>query len=136
MTPFNDALWSRWRYEVSDAFERLAGRVQARVTDAVSRNGSSTNKVKPIHIVRSFFLPGSEDNALVVSTMFTFFGGSLKVHGDLTKEDGPILLDLGTRDLGSKPTESEIDAVVNAVVAFVAAIEQPIVDGLEGQRIR
>ena len=126
--------WARRQTVVVTAFEDMVERVRRRVPELVARNGSSTNIVKPIHVVRSFALPGKQEDALVLSTMFTFFGGSLKVHCDLMKEDGPILRDLGSRDLGAEPADEEIDAAVESVVTFVASSEEEIVTGLDAQR--
>jgi hypothetical protein len=50
------------------------------------------------------------------------------------KEDGPILRNLESRDLGAHPTLEEIDAAVTAVVAFASSSEEEIVTGLEAQR--
>ncbi|MGH7685482.1 MAG: hypothetical protein ACREN2_01485 [Candidatus Dormibacteria bacterium] len=126
--------WERRQTTIVAAFEQLVERVRLRVPELVARNGTSANAVKPIHIVRSFALPSKHDDAVVLSAMFTFFGGTLMVHCDLMKEDGPILRDMGSVDLGTPPNDDEIDAVVADVVAFAGTSEDEIVANLEAQR--
>lgn len=130
----NGEAWKRREALVSEAFGALADRVRPRIPELVSRGTSSSNRVKHLSVVRTFGLPGKHDDALVLSTMFTTFGGTLNVHCDLMKEDGPILRELGSRDLGAEPAEEKIDAAVAAVVAFATSSAEEIVAGLEAQR--
>ncbi|HXC79178.1 MAG TPA: hypothetical protein VNU19_19265 [Candidatus Acidoferrum sp.] len=111
---------------------QLVDRVRRQIPDVASHNGTSANDVKPIHVVRTFGYPGEDDDALVLSTMFTFHDGTLKVHCNLMRENGPILQDLGTRDLGIQPSEPEIEAVVAEVENFIGTLDQFIIAALKG----
>ena len=136
MTVIEKAVWKRRESRVSGDFAQLAERVRRRVPDLVTRGTTSANETKRLDVVRTFALPGRHDDALVLSSMFTFFGGSLNVHCDLMQEDGPIVRDLGSRDLGAHPSEEAIDAAVDSVVTFAGSCEEEIVARLDGQRRR
>jgi hypothetical protein len=124
--------WVRRQEAIVAAVRQLVDRIRQRVPDLVSHNGTSANDVKPIHVVRTFGCLGKDDDALVLSTMFTTFNGTLKVHCNLMRENGPILKDLGTRDLGSQPRELEIEAAIVEVGEFIGALDQFIVAMLRG----
>ena len=83
--------------------------------------------------MRTFALPGKDDDALVLSIMFIWARGPLLVHCDLMKEDGPVILDMGSNDLGPSPSASAIDAATDAVVDFVAGLGEVIVSSLTTQ---
>jgi hypothetical protein len=133
ITP-NDEVWRRREGVISDAFTALAGLVRPLIPELVSQGTISSNKVKYLDVVRTFGLPGRSDDALVLSAMLNVFDGSLKVQCDLMQEDGPILRDLGARDLGKEPTEDEIEAAVSAVVEFADNSQQTIIAALRAQR--
>jgi hypothetical protein len=101
----------------------------------VTGNGTSRNRRKPLDVVSSFALPGQTDRDVVLSTMFTWATGSLHILCDLMEEDGPILSDLGGRDLGTDPSEVEIEVAVDLVVAFVIGLADIVSTALEAQRI-
>jgi len=124
--------WIRRQETIVAAVRQLVDRVRQRIPDLASHDGTSANDVKPIHVVRTFGYPGNDEDALVLSTMFTSFDGTLKAHCNLMRENGPILQDLGTRDLGLEPRESEIDAAVSEVEDFIEALDQYIIATLKG----
>jgi hypothetical protein len=134
MTVLQKDAWKQREVVISESFAALAERVRRRIPELVSRGTTSSNTVKYLDVVRTFALPGRADGQLVLGTMFTFFGGTLKVHCDLMQEDGPIVRDMGSLDFGADPAEADVDGAVASVVTFVRNVEDEIVSGLESQR--
>jgi hypothetical protein len=78
-------------------------------------------------------LPGRDDEALVVSTIFRTQDGTFQIDCDLMCENGQVLCDLEHIEVGAIPMESEIEAAVDTVIAFANQLERTIVEFLRTQ---
>jgi hypothetical protein len=111
--------------------ENLADAVQRRLPTMRWNLQRSTNDLKPLDLVATFVLPGREDHQLVVSMMFTRFGGTMEANCDLMLEEGPILSEIPTRDLGADPTPDSISTAAGEFEAHLLNAEEVIVRTLE-----
>lgn len=127
MIRYRDAEWLQRRGTIAAALDGLTERIEQRVPNFVSRSETSTNSDKPLDMTRVFAIRDSKDSDIVFSTMFSYFGGALRIHADLMREDGPIISDMGSLNLGSNPSAGAIDESVDAIAAFVARLEDVIV---------
>lgn len=122
--------WAGIEFRLVSAMENLTDAVQRRLPTVRWNLERSKNDLKPIDLAATFVLPGREDHQVVVSMMFSTFRGTIEAHCDLMLEDGPILSEIPTRNLGPAPSADSVSTIGGEFESFIRDGEELIVGTL------